>query len=171
MTEGARADYCVFHRGDRGFAISTGLAQEVIERRTLTPVPHAPEELVGALNLRGEVVPLVSLDSFLDVPARPLARGDALLVLALGDSRFAAIVDRVAKVKHFAPWEIRRSVEAEPDTGPLVRGFTGTEKDRLAVLDGETLIRTVVQRVAEGFRRHPSPAQPVPTALGESKEA
>lgn len=169
--EAVRADYCVFHRGDRGFAISTGLAKEVIEGRTLTPVPHAPPELLGALNLRGEVVPLVSLDSFLDIPPRPLSRGDALLVLALEDSRFAAVVDRVATVKHFSPWEIRREVEGEPSPGPLVRGYTGTQEERLVVLDGETLIRTVVQRVADGFRRHPSSEQTVPTALAGPEEA
>lgn len=165
-TEAAsRTDFCVFHRGERGYAISTNLAKEVIEGRSLTPVPHAPTELLGALNLRGEVVPLVSLNTFLDLPERPLSRGDALLVLALGDSRFAAVVDRVESVKHFAPWEIRREVEGEPSPGPLVRGYTGTTEDRLVVLEGEILIRTVVQRVAEGFRRHPSSEQAGPTAF------
>ncbi len=151
----ARTDFCVFHRAHRGFAISTHLAKEVIEGRSLTAVPYAPPELLGALNLRGEVVPLVTLDSFLDVPERPLSRGDALLVLALGDLRFAAVVDRVASIKHFAPWEIRRDADGEPEPNELVRGYTGTADDRLVVLDGETLIGTVVQRVAEGFRRHP----------------
>jgi len=152
-----RTDFCVFHRGERGFAISTHLAKEVIESRSLTVVPYAPPELLGALNIRGEVVPLVSLDSFLDVPARPLSRGDALLVLALGDLRFAAVVDRVASVKHISPWEIRREVDAESAADQLVRGYNGTAENRLTVLDGEALIGTVVQRVAEGFRRHPVP--------------
>lgn len=147
-----RTDYCVFHRGDRGFALSTHLAKEVIEARSLTPVPDAPPELLGALNLRGEVVPLVSLDSFLGVPERPRTRNDALLVLGTGDLRFAALVDSVATVKHFSPWEIRREVDGEPPPEDLVRGYTGTADDRLRVLDGEALMSAVVQRIAEGFR-------------------
>lgn len=166
----SRTDFCVFHRGDRGFAISTTLAKEVIESRSLTPVPFAPPELLGALNLRGEVMPLVALDTFLDTPTRALSRGDALLVLAHGDLRFAAVVDRVASVKHFSPWEIRRDVEGEPTPGELVRGYTGTPEERLVVLDGETLISTVVQRVAEGFRRQPS-SEPDPTASAGAEES
>lgn len=153
---GLRTDYCVFRRGDCRFAISTELAKEVIERRSLTEVPHAPPELLGALNLRGEVVPLVSLDAFLDLPPRPLARGDSLLVLAMGDLRFAAVVDQVDSVKHFAPWEIRRESDGPHPTSSLVRGTTGSGEERLVVLNGENLISTVVQRVAEGFRRNPN---------------
>ncbi len=166
----SRTDFCVFHRGPRGFAISTHLAKEVIEGRTLTQVPHAPPELLGALNLRGEVVPLVTLDSFLDLPPRALSRSDSLLVVASGDLRFAAVVDRVASVKHFSPWEIRRDVEGEPPPNELVRGYTGTPEDRLIVLDGETLIGTVVHRVAEGFRRHPSTQQTGPTPPAGTEE-
>ncbi|MDG2303656.1 MAG: chemotaxis protein CheW [Candidatus Binatia bacterium] len=166
----ARMDFCVFHRGKRGFAISTHLAKEVIENRPLTAVPFAPPELLGALNLRGEVVPLVALDSFLDVPARPPSHKDALLVLGLGDLRFAAVVDRVARVVHFAPWEIRRDVEGEPPPGELVRGYSGTGEDRLIVLDGETLIGTVVQRIAEGFRYHPASEQTSPTRTAGPEE-
>lgn len=165
-----RTDFCVFHRGDRDFAVSTHLAKEVIESRSLTTVPFSPPELLGALNLRGEVVPLVTLDSFLDLPVRPLSRGDTLLVLASGDLRFAAVVDRVASVKHFSPWEVRREVEGEPPPGELVRGYAGTAGERLIVLDGEALIATVVQRIAEGFRHHPIPESSNATQVAPAEE-
>lgn len=156
-----RTDYCVFRRGDQGFALSTNLAKEVIEGRGVTPVPEAPSELLGALNLRGEVVPLVALDSFLGIPPRPRSRTDALLILGSGDLRFAAVVDSVATVKHLSPWEIRREVEGEPPATALVRGYTGNAGDRLRVLDGDALVTAVVQRIAEGFRQSAQPKPPV----------
>lgn len=166
----SHSDYCVFHRAGYGFAISTHLAKEVIESRSLTPVPYAPPELLGALNVRGEVVPLVSLDSFLHVPGRTLARGDSILVLASGDLRFAAVVDRVAAVKHLAPWEIRRDVEGEPPPGDMVRGYATAGDERLTVLDGETLIGAVVHQVAEGFRRHPVAERAAPAPIAGPEE-
>ncbi|MBM4268143.1 MAG: hypothetical protein FJ144_16280 [Deltaproteobacteria bacterium] len=148
-----RADYCVFHRAGRDFAISTHLAKEVIETKSFTPIPSAPPELLGALNVRGEVVPLVALDSFLGLPERAPTRGDALLVLGLSDLRFATIVDRVDTVKHFAPWEIRREEVAGKRRDPLVRGIAGNAEARIEVLDGEGLFAAVVECVGEGFRR------------------
>jgi purine-binding chemotaxis protein CheW len=154
------SDYCVFLRGARSFALSTHLAKEVAQLRTYTPVARAPSELVGALNLRGEVVPLVRLDVTLGLDARPITRGDVLLLLESGDLRFAAAVDRVSEIRHLAPWEIRRDALAGSDD-PLIRGVAGNAGNAITVLDGEAMIALLVRRVHEGFREAARPARAI----------
>lgn len=150
--DGPRSDYCVFLRDGRRFALSTKIAKEVLEARPFTPVPHAPAELLGAFNLRGEVVPLVNLDCLLDVTGRPAARGDTLLMLAHGDVALAAVVDQVVTIRHVPPWEIRRP-KLDPNVGnPLVRGLFGKDDEQTLVLDGERLLASVVERIAAGQR-------------------
>ncbi|HZR81360.1 MAG TPA: chemotaxis protein CheW [Candidatus Binatia bacterium] len=148
-----RSDYCVFTRGGARFAISTRVAREVLDWRAFTPLPRASDELLGAFNLRGEVVPLMRLDRFLGVPDRPLERSDTFLVLAEGDLTVAAVVDGVATVRHIAPWEIQRSDVAERDRNALVRGTAGKDDQRTAIIDGERLLAAVATHVASGFRR------------------
>jgi purine-binding chemotaxis protein CheW len=148
-----RADYCVFMRGGSRFALSTRIAREVLDWRPYTPLPRAPEELLGAFNLRGEVIPLARLDRFLGVPDRPLERSDTLLVLADGEMTLAAVVDAVDTVRHIAPWEIQRTDAAERERNALVRGSAGKEGLRTAILDGEKLLAAVAAHIASGFRR------------------
>ena len=75
-----RSDYCIFMRDGRRFALSTTIAKEILEARPFTPVPYAPPELLGAFNLRGEVVPLVNLDRFLGVNGRASRISFAIVV-------------------------------------------------------------------------------------------
>ncbi|HEY8517353.1 MAG TPA: chemotaxis protein CheW [Candidatus Binatia bacterium] len=156
-----RSDYCIFLRDGRRFALSTLIAKEVLEARPFTPVPYAPPELLGAFNLRGEVVPLVNLDGFLGVEGRPAGRGDTLLLLSHGDLVLAAVVDQVVVIKHVAPWEIRRSKLDPAMRNPLVRGIVGRDGEQTLVLDGEKLLAAVVGQIADGLRgRGKTPSGP-----------
>jgi chemotaxis signal transduction protein len=147
-----RSDYCVFSRDGTTFALSTRVAKEVLDPRPFTPVPQAPPELIGAFNLRGEVIPLVRLDRFLGVAGRPLERTDTLLLLGDENVSVAVVVDHVTTIKHIAPWEIRRSKPADGGQSPFVRGMTGVETARTWVLDGELLLSSVADAVTRGFR-------------------
>lgn len=147
-----RSDYCIFMRDGRRFALSTTIAKEILEARPFTPVPYAPPELLGAFNLRGEVVPLVNLDRFLGVDERPPERGDTLLLLCQGELTMAAVVDQVVIVKHVSPWEIRRAKLEPSIVNPLVRGLVGRDAEETMVLDAERLIAGVVERIAAGLR-------------------
>lgn len=147
-----RSDYCIFMRDGRRYALSTIIAKEILEARPFTPVPYAPPELLGAFNLRGEVVPLVNLDRFLGANERPPDRGDTLLLLCQGELTLAAVVDQVVVVKHVSPWEIRRAKLEPSITNPLVRGLVGRDAEETMVLDAERLVAGVVERIAAGLR-------------------
>jgi len=172
-----RSDYCIFLRDGQRFALSTAIAKEVLEARPFTPVPYAPPDLLGAFNLRGEVVPLVNLDRFLQVAERPVQRGDTLLILAHRDLALAAVVDQVVVIKHVSPWEIRRA-KLDPSVqsqNPLVRGLVGRDGEQAMVLDGERLIAGVVDQIVAGMRggkprAHARPAAAA-TASGEATVA
>ncbi len=159
-----RTDFCIFVRGDRRFAVSTQVAREVVEMRTPTPLPCSPPELLGGLNLRGEVVALLSLDTFLDLPPRPLAREDTLLVLERGTLRFAAAVDHVVRVAQFSPTDIRPQDRTARPCDGLFHGSLDTDGERIAVLDAEALVAEVARRIADGFRRLPLSAGPISLA-------
>jgi|GEM_PF-3045668 len=147
-----RSDYCIFLRSGRRFALATTVAKEILEARSFTPVPYAPRELLGAFNLRGEVVPLVNVDRLLDLEERPPARGDTLLLLCQGEFTMAAVVDQVVIIKHVSPWEIRRTKLDPSVTNPLVRGLLGRDAEQTMVLDAERLVGGVAERIAAGLR-------------------
>ena len=94
-----QVDVLAFTLGAKRFGVELRFVREVFSTGYITPVPLAPPCVAGATNLRGQVVPLISLSSFIPgetVPA-PLPGTDALLV-EWSDLRGGLLVDRIIEV-------------------------------------------------------------------------
>ncbi len=72
--------------------------QEIIRRTEVTRLPNAPAAIVGILNLRGMVVPIVDLRLRFGMSATQAAEKTRIIVLALGGSVFGILVDGVSEV-------------------------------------------------------------------------
>lgn len=81
-----------FRVGDADFALPVAAVREVARRPTLTRVPLAPASLVGLANLRGSVLPVVSLAALLGKAVRD---GGWVIVLEQADP-VGLLVDHVA---------------------------------------------------------------------------
>lgn len=69
--------------------------REVLIVETCTPVPGAPANVLGVVNRRGAILPVLDLRPLLDVPPRPLERGARLLVVQLGAVEAGVAIDEV----------------------------------------------------------------------------
>lgn len=92
---------CVVQVGGRPFAVDVADAREVVVLDATTPVPGAPASVLGVMNLRGNVLPVVEARPLLGLPvAAASGRGHAL-VLAVGEWRAAIPIDRVLGLTAF----------------------------------------------------------------------
>jgi purine-binding chemotaxis protein CheW len=143
-SESERAQpYVVFRLGGEGYALEVARVREVLDVRSLTPVPGGPPSLRGVLNLRGHVVPVYDLRRPFGLPAEPDAgRGPSVLIVewrAGSDEQVTGLlVDRVSDVLEFPPHEVRPA----PQLGlgratPLVRGVIRHQDGFLLVLDAD----------------------------------
>jgi purine-binding chemotaxis protein CheW len=148
-----RGEYCVFLRGPLAIGVSTQVVREVLDARPCTPIPLAPADLLGAFNLRGEIVPLVQLDRLLGVKPSPYEHDDAVLVLADGDLTFAVVIDVVAGIKHIPPWQIEPPDPTARELSPLARGTAMVEGREIVVLDSERVFAAVAGEVSSAFLR------------------
>lgn len=92
------AQWATFHIGDELFALNVADVQEVVMQQPLTPVPLAPEHIVGLLNLRGQVMPAVDLRRCLALPPTPAPPSAKLLVLKTTDGPTSVLVDEIGDV-------------------------------------------------------------------------
>ena len=64
MTHSSRQgskQYCTFIVAGQLFGIEVMQVQEILRQQVLTPVPLAPSEVAGLLNLRGQILPAIDL--------------------------------------------------------------------------------------------------------------
>jgi chemotaxis-related protein WspD len=103
----------IFRLADEWFSLPTTRFQEVAEERTIHLVPHRRGAVVvGIVNIRGELLPCVSLSRLLGVSspaATPQRAGGAGRLLVVHDEQggLAFLADEVAGVRHINPQELR----------------------------------------------------------------
>lgn len=74
-----------------------------VERAVLAietiPVPHAPEHVVGAINVHGRVIPVISLRKLLDLTKKEIDINDHFVICRIGNQKVALWVDKVQMVQ------------------------------------------------------------------------
>lgn len=145
-------EHCIFARNGELFAVPIHAAREVLFDESPLPIPQAPEILVGVINLRGEVLPLVQFDLLVGFEPRAFRPEDHVLVLSVDNVQMGLVVDRVREVRPVNPKDV-----APPQPGESkhlhVKGYWGSPMGKVALLDPHSLAREAVRLAHEGFQR------------------
>lgn len=115
------------------FALPVAQVREILRVREVTPVPQPPFPVIGVINLRGRVVPLIDLRSRLDLPA-PAPDREARVVLVESEGRrIGLLVDAVERVAQLA----QSAMQQTPPDGERreVRGLHEAEGRLTRLLD------------------------------------
>ncbi|MCC5995773.1 MAG: chemotaxis protein CheW [Oceanicaulis sp.] len=135
-------EYVTVHVGGQLFGVEVSEIREVFSPHGITPVPRAPAEIAGLLNLRGRIVTAVETRVRLGLPPRGEDEPVMALGLEEGSELFGVLVDEVGEVLRLDP------AAAEPAPGHLdaqwramIKGVYRLEEQLLAILDVRALIR------------------------------
>lgn len=90
--------FLTFALGPHRFGVPLETVAEISPIRELNRMPHMPKGVVGLLDLRGAVVPVVDLRIRIGLPADQVVPAENILILAIGGERVGAMVDRVEAV-------------------------------------------------------------------------
>jgi purine-binding chemotaxis protein CheW len=80
------------------FCVMTTTIREIRGWSPSTPVPHAPPEVLGIMNLRGSVIPIVDLSRKLGMPPTTPNERSAIVVADVHDTMLGLLVDQVSDI-------------------------------------------------------------------------
>ena len=127
-------ELCTFLVDDLHLGVDADLVQEVVRHQAITPVPLAPPEIAGLLNLRGQVVTAIDLRGRLGLPPRPDGQRPLHLIVRGARDPASLLVDQISDVLTCSPDELEPPPTMIDET---VRGFLGgvcTRPERLLLL-------------------------------------
>ena len=106
---------CTFYVKEALCAIDTAGVQEVIRIDRITRVHHAPDEVIGIINLRGKIVTIIDLGQKLDLGRIGITEESRVFIVEQAGEFVGLLADRVSEVV-----EIQRDRMSPPP--PNVRG-------------------------------------------------
>ncbi|TAK81896.1 MAG: purine-binding chemotaxis protein CheW [Betaproteobacteria bacterium] len=132
------------------YGAETSFVREIHPLTNLTPLPCTPAFVLGVVNLRGEIVSVIDIKKFFELPEKGLTDLNKVVVLQSATMRFGVLADAVLGVRRVPVAEIQPSLPTL--TGIREQYLKGVTSERTIVLDAEKLLKDesiVVQEEVE----------------------
>jgi purine-binding chemotaxis protein CheW len=136
-TATAMLDLLVFSLAGERYGIETEHVLETMSLRELTPVPCTPPLILGVINHRGRILPVLDLRRLLELQGQGVPPGSRVVAVEAGGMTFGILAEALVGTTHVAAHDVAPPpVSLTGDRQALCKGVTGT---MVAVLDVEAL--------------------------------
>ena len=145
---GPKRQYLAFRLADEFFGMELDQTREILEYSDVTDVPLMPNFMVGVINLRGDVVPVIDLSIRLGRQAIQINKRTCIVIVELHsydqEHILGLLVDSVSEVIDIA----ESAIEDAPAFGAKIRaefiqGIAKVDNDFIVLLDAEKTLSPI----------------------------
>lgn len=133
---------------EQRYALWLSSVERVLPALFVTPLPKAPEIVLGVIDVQGEIVPVVDLRKRFRLPPRDMALDDHVVLARSPRRRLALVVDKVAGVE-VADRAQCVGVEALPPGSGYVAGLVKTKEGLVLIHDLGTFLGLEEERALD----------------------
>ncbi len=134
-------EYLSFTLGAVDYGIDILKVQEIRSFTAPTRIANAPLELLGVMNLRGVVVPIVDLRVKLDCASAEFNLSTVVIVLSLDDRVIGVVADSVSDVIRLEPEAVLPAPDVQKDAAAaFITGLATVGERMLILIDAEALL-------------------------------
>ncbi len=139
---GERIQYIVVKVGSENYGINIAYVDNIVRMQKITRVPRAQEYFRGIINLRGEVVPVMSLRRRMGLDDDEFTKDSRIIILKFEDNALlGVVVDSVREVVTLSENEIdEMGSEARSDSATFINGVGKNGEELISLLDFQKVI-------------------------------
>ena len=114
----------IFTLDDQRYGLPLSAVERVVRMVDITPLPKAPDNVLGIINVQGRVIPVINMRRRFRLPEWELALTDQLVIAHTARRPVALVADAVTDVHEYAEQE----AVAAQDILPNVEYIAGVVK-------------------------------------------
>jgi purine-binding chemotaxis protein CheW len=123
--------------GER-YGLESLYIREAYPLKNFTPIPCTPAFVLGLVNVRGQVMSIVDIGRFFELPRKGITELNRVLILSSGDMEFGILADDILGVSQVPVKDIQESLPTLTDI--RAEYLKGVTKDRLTILDAKKIL-------------------------------
>lgn len=132
--EEEKKQYIVVRLGSEQYGIDISYVDNIVVMQQITRVPKTPDYYSGVINLRGEVVPVMSAHRKMGLGEDTITNSSRIIILKLeAQGLVGVLVDEVKEVVSLGESEIDRSSQNKKNQSTFINGI-GKNGDELISL-------------------------------------
>lgn len=129
-----------FQVGQNKFGINVIKVKEIIQPIGITFIPHAHQHIEGIVQLRGEVLPVVSMNRVLGIPVQNKSDQEKFIVAEFNKQRVVFHVDNVTQIHRISWDQIEKPSEIYQGSSSHVIGVIKRLEEMILLVDFEKII-------------------------------
>lgn len=133
------------------YAIESTYVRDVCPLKEITPVPCSPPFVLGIINVRGQILSVIDIKRFFDLPQKGLTNLNKVIILHSDEMEFGILADVILGTRSIPLKEIQPSLPTL--TGIRSEYLRGVTSERLVVLDAAKILsdrKIIVHEEVEG---------------------
>ncbi len=120
------------------YAIESTAVREVYPLRDLSPLPCTPEFVLGIVNVRGQILAVLDLRRFFDLPVQSLTKLNKVVILRAGGVEVGILADAIVGVQTVPLAQVQPSLSTL--TGLRKEFLKGVTAGGLVILDAAKIV-------------------------------
>ncbi len=143
VDDNQKGRYMTFQLGDKYYGIAISYVSEIIGLQPVTKVPETEDFIIGLINLRGKILPVIDVRIRFGMEPRPYDDRTCIIVINVDSTPIGLVVDTIAEVVTIADEDVIPPPSITPGSGKASRfvyGIGKVESDVKMLLDLKKLI-------------------------------
>lgn len=121
------------------YAVQTRDIKEVHYLKDVTKLPSAPKFIVGIISLRGQIIGVIDIRKFFELPQAQVDVFNKVIIVEKGDTVIGFTADEVTAVREVEQRSLHPSLASV--VGNRAKFIRGITTDQVTILDVEKMLR------------------------------
>jgi len=141
LDDSALFEFISLVAGQQSFCIELNRIREIRRWEPVTMLPHSPAFVLGVVNLRGAVIPIIDLAGKLGFPPLQPTKRNVIIITNFGDQVIGLLVESVSEILTVKLSEVKEAPRVKEDmSNSAIRGVISIEDDMIRVIDLDALM-------------------------------
>ena len=147
--------YLTFLLNGEEYGIEILKVQEIKSWGPYTPLPRSPDFVLGVINLRGAIVPILDLRARLGLPSTEVSSTTAIIIISAEYEQqvrtMGLVVDSVSEVNQLLPQDIQQASEVNSNVDPdgYISAFGRVDEKLITLLNLDPIIVSTLEPTPE----------------------
>lgn len=147
--------YLTFLLNGEEYGIEILKVQEIKSWGPYTPLPRSPDFVLGVINLRGAIVPILDLRARLGLPSTEVSSTTAIIIITAEYEQqvrtMGLVVDSVSEVNQLLPQDIQQASEVNSNVDPdgYISAFGRVDEKLIILLNLDPIVVSTLEPTPE----------------------
>ena len=135
--------YIILRFDSEQYGIDISYIDKIVRLMPITRVPHTQPYFLGVINLRGVIIPVMSMREKFDLPAKENTNATRILIIKYEGANIGILVDEVKEVVTLNDDEVEKVTSDDVDARAYVTGVGKYNDTLISILNIPALIADI----------------------------